>query len=56
MNNKEVHERFQLGDYSDVKPINGVDKKSIYREYADAVLLALKEYYLAYRVIYEPEE
>ncbi len=56
MNNKEVHERFQLGDYSGVKPINGVDKKSIYREYADAVLLALKEYYLAHRVIYEPEK
>lgn len=56
MNNKEVHDRVQLGDYTGTKSINGVEKKSIYREYADAVVLALKEYYLANRVIYEPEE
>ncbi len=56
MNNKEVHDRVQLGDYQGTKPINGVEKKSIYREYADAVTLALNEYYLENRVIYEPEE
>ena len=55
MNNKEVHERVQLGDYTGTKTVNGVERKSIYREYADAVVLALKEYYLAHRVIYDPE-
>ena len=56
MNNKEVHERVQMGDYLGTKTVNGVERKSIYREYADAVVLAMKEYYLEHRIIYEPEE
>ncbi len=55
MNNKEVHDRIQLGDYPGTKLINRVPKKSIFREYADAVTLALKEYYLENRIIYHPE-
>lgn len=55
MNNQEVHDRVQLGDYKGSQLINGVAKKSIYREYADAVVLALKEYYLDHRIIYQPE-
>ena len=56
MNNQEVHDRVQLGDYKGTKLINGVKKKSIYREYADAIVLALKEYYLAHRVIYDANQ
>ena len=56
MNNQEVHDRVQLGDYEGTKEINGVQRKSIFREYADAVALGLKEYYLTNRVIYEPEQ
>lgn len=55
MNNQEVHDRVQLGDYVGTRPINGVERKSIYREYADAVVLALKEYYLAHRIIFQPQ-
>lgn len=54
MNNQKVYERIQLGDYKGTKPLNGEDKKSIYREYAEAVVTALREYYLDYRIIYEP--
>lgn len=56
MNNQEVHDRVQLGDYKGTRIINGDEKKSIYREYADAVVLALREYYLDHRMIYEPQE
>ena len=55
MNNKQVHERIQLGDYKETKMIQGEEKKSIYREYADAVVVALRQYYLDYRIIYNPE-
>lgn len=55
MNNKQVHERIQLGDYKETKMIHGEEKQSIYREYADAVVAALKQYYLDYRIIYNPE-
>ena len=55
MNNKQVHERIQLGDYKETKMIQGEEKQSIYREYAEAVVAALKQYYLDYRIIYNPE-
>ena len=35
--------------------IQGEEKQSIYREYAEAVVAALKQYYLDYRIIYNPE-
>lgn len=56
MNNQEVYDRVQLGNYKGTKKINGVEKKSIQREYADAVVEGLKQYYLSRRIIYEPEE
>ena len=55
MNNQEVHDRVQLGNYSGTKLINGEEKKSIYNEYADAVVLALREYYLDNRIIYDEQ-
>jgi len=56
MNNQEVFDRVQLGDYDGKKMINGTPRKSIYREYAEAVTEALKAYYLTYRIIHEPGE
>lgn len=45
MNSHEVHARVQLGDYEGEVELNGTLRKSLFREYADAVTLALKEYY-----------
>lgn len=56
MNNQEVHDRVQLGNYSGTKDINGTARKSIYQEYADGVVDALRSYYLENRIIYEPSE
>ncbi|MGJ8676877.1 MAG: hypothetical protein ACSHX0_05125 [Akkermansiaceae bacterium] len=53
MNNQEVHDRIQLGLYEGTKMINGKAVKSIFYEYADAIVLALKEYYLDHRIIYQ---
>lgn len=56
MNNKEVHQRVQLGDYKGTKLINGVERKSIFREYADAITEALLAYYLENRITYDEEQ
>lgn len=56
MNNQEVHDRVQLGNYKGTKKINGAERKSIQREYADAVVAGIKNYYLANRIIYQPDE
>jgi hypothetical protein len=45
MNSKDGFARIQAGDYNGTKQINGVDRKSIFREYADGVADGLKEYY-----------
>lgn len=37
MNSRNVWERVQMGDYDGEKAVDGVMRKSIYREYADAV-------------------
>jgi len=55
MNNQEVHDRIQLGDYKGTKLISGEERKSIFQEYADAVVSALEQYYLDYRIIYKPD-
>lgn len=55
MNNQEVHDRIQLGDYKGTKLIGGEERKSIFQEYADAVVSALEQYYLDYRIIYKPD-
>ncbi len=45
MNNAEVFERIQAGDYDGTRSINGVERPSIYREYVDSVVAGLVEYY-----------
>ena len=45
MNNREVFDRIQAGDYEGTRDVNGVQRKSIYREYADGVADGLVDYY-----------
>ena len=45
MNSKDVFTRVQAGDYEGTKEINGTQRKSIFREYADSVAEGLREYY-----------
>jgi hypothetical protein len=45
MNSKEVFARIQAGDYDGTRNVNGVDRKSIFREYADSVADGLVRYY-----------
>lgn len=49
MNSNEVFARIQAGDYDGTRPINGVERPSIYREYVDGVVDGLVEYYKAGR-------
>ena len=45
MNSKDVFDRIQAGDYEGTRNINGRERKSIFREYADSVADGLVEYY-----------
>ncbi|MEY2439557.1 MAG: hypothetical protein QOI34_942 [Verrucomicrobiota bacterium] len=45
MNSREGYERIQAGDYDGTRNINGVERKSIFREYADSVADGLGQYY-----------
>jgi hypothetical protein len=45
MNSKDVFTRIQAGDYDRRRNVNGVERKSIFREYADSVADGLVEYY-----------
>ncbi|MFM2220399.1 MAG: hypothetical protein RLZZ553_147 [Verrucomicrobiota bacterium] len=45
MNSQEVYERIQAGDYPGMPVVAGKPRKSIYREYADAVVDGLLQYY-----------
>lgn len=45
MNSKDAFARLQAGDYDGTKEINGVQRKSIFREYADSVAEGLADYY-----------
>ncbi len=47
MNSLDVVARTQAGDYEGTRVVNGVDRRSIYREYVDGVLGGLVEYYKA---------
>ncbi len=49
MNSHDVFRRLQAGDYKGVRNINGAERPSIYREYADGVLDGLVNYYRAAR-------
>jgi N-acetylmuramoyl-L-alanine amidase len=45
MNNKEVWERIQAGDYAGLRTVAGKQRPSIYREYVDSLVEGLVEYY-----------
>src|SRR5438128_12234731 len=45
MNSKDAFARIQAGDYDGTRNINGSERKSIFREYADSVAAGLVEYY-----------
>jgi hypothetical protein len=45
MNSKDVFARIQAGDYEGMRNVNGIERKSIFREYADSVADGLVEYY-----------
>jgi hypothetical protein len=45
MNSEEAFARIQPGDYDGTRNINGMDRKSIFREYADSVVDGLVDYY-----------
>jgi hypothetical protein len=45
MNSKDAFARIQAGDYEGTRNINGLERKSIFREYADSVTDGLVEYY-----------
>jgi N-acetylmuramoyl-L-alanine amidase len=45
MNSKDAFARIQVDDYDGTRNINGSERKSIFREYADSVADGLVEYY-----------
>src|SRR5437764_5138562 len=45
MNSNDVFARVQAGDYDGTKEVNGVQRESIFREYADGVTEGLRDYY-----------
>jgi hypothetical protein len=45
MNSKDVFARIQAGDYEGTRNINGVERKSIFREYTDSIAEGLVDYY-----------
>jgi len=49
MNSDEVFWRVEEGDYEGLRNVNGTDRPSIYREYADGIVDGLVEYYRAAR-------
>jgi hypothetical protein len=49
MNSKDVFARIQAGDYKGMRNVSGVERKSIFREYADSVTEGLVDYYSTVR-------
>jgi hypothetical protein len=45
MNSRDAFARIQVGDYEGLRNVNGIERKSIFREYADSVMAGLAEYY-----------
>ena len=45
MNSRDAFARIQAGDYEGLRNVNGTERKSIFREYADSVANGLAEYY-----------
>lgn len=50
MNSTVDHERIQAGDYDGVKEVGGELRPSIFREYRDAVVKGLADYYRKHRL------
>lgn len=49
MNHEEVYARVQAGDYEGEREVAGKMRRSIFREYADAVVAGLRDYYSSAR-------
>ena len=45
MNSRDAFARIQAGDYEGLRNVNGIERKSIFREYAESVVAGLGEYY-----------
>jgi len=45
MNSNDAFARIQAGDYEGTRSVNGTERKSIFREYADSVVDGLVDYY-----------
>jgi hypothetical protein len=45
MNSNDAFARIQAGDYEGTRNVNGIERKSIFREYADSVTEGLRDYY-----------
>jgi len=45
MNSRDAFARIQAGDYEGLRNVNGIERKSIFLEYADSVMAGLVEYY-----------
>ena len=45
MNSKDAFARIQAGNYEGMRNVNGAERKSIFREYADSVVEGLVDYY-----------
>jgi len=45
MNSEDAFARIQAGDYEGTRNVNGTERKSIFREYADSVVDGLVDYY-----------
>jgi hypothetical protein len=45
MNSRDAGARIQAGDYEGTRDIGGVERKNIFREYADGLVNGLIEYY-----------
>ncbi len=45
MNSHDAFGRIQAGDYDGMRNVNGMERKSIFREYADSVVDGLVDYY-----------
>ncbi len=45
MNGRDAFARIEAGDYDGTRTVNGIERKSIFREYADSVAEGLVDYY-----------
>ncbi len=49
MNSKDAFARIQAGDYEGTRDVNGIERNSIFREYADSITDGLADYYRSAR-------